>query len=81
MTIPVVNFNKLAYVPGSGEDYWGAIRNTAVQKYGRDVMRKINEYKKLYSNKLYLVSYTEILLLDCNSLGLYYHRYFYRKIT
>ena len=36
----------------SGEDYWGAIRNTAIQKYGRVFMKKIEEYKKLWSAKM-----------------------------
>ena len=41
----------------SGNDYYGAIRNTAVQKYGRKFMGEINEIKKLWTNKIYLVSF------------------------
>ena len=41
----------------SGNDYYGAIRNTAVQKYGRKFMEEIKEIKKLWTNKIYLVSF------------------------
>ena len=43
----------------SGNDYYGAIRNTAVQKYGRKFMGEINEIKKLWTNKIYLVSFVK----------------------